>query len=128
VRRHFIKRPLRRRLIALAAAYLIALSSLIGGFGAPAAAEAPDNTGAIICHADGGALSSPTGDQRNDKTHADCCNGGCLMLMTTLPPPPAGAVVQTLSNDAIAHYHAAPLPATASGIKSHRSRAPPLPA
>jgi hypothetical protein len=125
VRTHFIKRPLRRRLIALAAAYLIALSSLIASFGVVAAAEVPGSTGAIICHADGG-LSSPTRDQTNDKTHADCCNAGCLMLMTALPPPPASAVALALSTGAIAHYRAAPVIVAAFDVNSHRSRAPPL--
>ena len=52
MRKHFARRPLRRRIVALAAAYAIALSSLIATFAsAKAAAEAaaaPD--GAIICH------------------------------------------------------------------------------
>jgi hypothetical protein len=124
VRTHFAKRPLRRRLIALATAYLIALSSLIASFGA--AAEVPGNTGAIICHADGGGLSSPTRDQTNDKTRADCCNAGCLMLISALPSPPASAVALTLSTGAIAHYRAAVVIVAAFHVNSHRSRAPPL--
>jgi hypothetical protein len=126
VRTHFAKRPLRRRLIALAAAYLIALSSLIASFGPAAAAEVPGSSGAIICHTDGGGLSSPTRDRTNDKTRADCCNAGCLMLMTALPPPPASAVALSLSTGAIAHYRATVVIVAAFDDNSHRSRAPPL--
>jgi hypothetical protein len=126
VRTHFAKRPLRRRLMALAAAYLIALSSLIASFGAAAAAEVAGNTSAIICHADGGGLSSSTRDQTNGKIRADCCNAGCPVLMTALPPPPASAMALALSTCAIAHYRATVAIVAAFDVNSHRSRAPPL--
>ena len=52
MRKYFARRPLRRRIVALAVAYAIALSSLIASFGAASAAAeaatAPD--GIIICH------------------------------------------------------------------------------
>ena len=52
MRKYFARRPLRRRIVALAAAYAIALASLIASFGAAsAAADAAATPGGIICHA-----------------------------------------------------------------------------
>jgi hypothetical protein len=121
---------LRRRIIALAAAYAIALSSLIASFGAArAAVETAAFPGGIICHnvAAGPQAPAPAGD--NGKTCLDCCCGvGCTMTLAALPPPPASAapLLQAPS------HRLTPLDAAilAGGpvIKSHRSRAPPLPA
>jgi hypothetical protein len=52
VRHSFAKRPIGRRIIALVAAYAVALASLIASFGAAqAAAVSPADPSAIICHA-----------------------------------------------------------------------------
>jgi hypothetical protein len=53
MRKIFAKRPLRRRIIALAAAYAIALASLISSFSvASVAAQAVAQPGGILCHTD----------------------------------------------------------------------------
>jgi hypothetical protein len=128
VRKHFAKRPLRRRIVALAAAYAIALSSLIASFAsASAAAEAataPD--GIIICHTVvvGDETPSPA-DQTNSKHCVDNCCIGCLMLIAAVPPPPAKITGAPLS----ASQSIAPPQSVVVGdglkIKDHRSRAPP---
>ncbi len=128
MRKHFARRPFGRRVIALAAAYAIALSSLIATFAsaraAAEAAAAPD--GAIICHTvvAGDEAPSPA-DQTNSKHCVDNCCVGCLMLIAAVPPPPAKIVRAPLS----ASQSAAPPRhiALSGGLetKDHRSRAPP---
>jgi hypothetical protein len=131
VRKVFTERPLRRRIIALVAAYTIALSSLLASYGAArAAAEAAGVPGGVICHTlvAGQQSPSPLSDQTNGKICVDNCCVGCLMLLAALLPPPeklAGtphSASETLTLPAIA--------VLAAGLetKSHRSRAPPLPA
>ena len=128
MRKYFARRPLRRRIIALAAAYTIALSSLIASFAsASAAAEAataPD--GIIICHtAVAGSETPSPADQTNSKHCVDNCCIGCLMLMAAVPPPPAKIVRGPLSaSQSIAPPHNVVL---VGGLetKDHRSRAPP---
>jgi len=131
VRKHFAKRPLRRRIVALAAAYAIALSSLIASFAsASAAAEAataPDGI-IIICHTVvvGDETPSPA-DQTNSKHCVDNCCIGCLMLMAAVPAPPAKITGAPLSaSQSIAPPQNNVL---VGGLqtKDHRSRAPPLP-
>jgi hypothetical protein len=128
VRKYFARRPLRRRIVALAAAYAIALSSLIATFAsARAAAEAaiaPD--GIIICHTvvAGDETPSPA-DQTNSKHCVDNCCAGCLMLMAAVPPPPAKIIGAPLSaSQSIAPPQNIVL---VGGLetKDHRSRAPP---
>src|ERR1700692_2410409 len=78
-------RSLRRRVVALAAAYAIALSSLIGSFGAArAAAEAATLPGAILCHSDVAGQSTPAPDESNGKICINSCCTGCLMLTAAL--------------------------------------------
>jgi anaerobic selenocysteine-containing dehydrogenase len=118
---------LRRRVIALVAAYAIALASLLASFGVAraAAAEAAGVPGGIICHTHTADQQAPSPSTDTGKICDNCCVG-CLMLMAALPPPPAkisGApqsAAQLLTPPAIAVVAAAP------HGKSHRSRAPPL--
>ena len=119
----FVRGSLRRRVIALAAAYLIALAGLFASFGV-ASAAATAQSGILICHTSGGGQSSP--DDRTDTALcAELCGIGCLMLTAALPPPPATAAPlpqaasQSLPAIAVARLFAAP------AAKSHRSRAPP---
>jgi hypothetical protein len=128
LRKYFAQRPLQQRVIALAAAYVIALSSLIASFGAAqAAAEAAFNPGGIICHNNlaGQQTPSPAGD--NGKTGLDCCCGaGCTMTLAALPPQPASAApLAQASIQRLAPRDAAVLTGGLN-TKSHRSRAPPL--
>jgi hypothetical protein len=129
VRKYFARRPLRRRIVALAAAYAIALASLIASFAsASAAAEAataPD--GVIICHTivAGNETPSPA-DRTNSKHCIDNCCIGCLMLMAAVPPPPAKIIGAPLSaSQPIAPPQNIVL-VGALQTKDHRSRAPPL--
>jgi hypothetical protein len=126
VRHNFAKRPLGRRLVALVAAYAIALSSLIASFGAArAAAAAADTPGGIICHSlDAGQHAPADGQTDRNICSADCCVG-CLLLVAALPPPPVNAVAVARSS---APVFAAPTIRGLTGrpeAKSHRSRAPP---
>jgi hypothetical protein len=128
VRKYFARRPLRRRIVALAAAYAIALSSLIASFAsASAAAEAATAPeGIIICHTvvAGNKAPSPA-DQTNSKHCVDNCCIGCLMLMAAVPPPPAKIVRVPLS---VSQTIAPPQNIVLVGglqTKDHRSRAPP---
>jgi hypothetical protein len=129
VRKYFARRPLRRRIVALAAAYAIALSSLIATFAsaraAAEAATAPD--GIIICHTvvAGNETPSPA-DQTNSRHCVDNCCVGYLMLIATVPPPPAKIARAPLSaSQSIAPPQNVVL---VGGLetKDHRSRAPPL--
>lgn len=126
MRRYSGKQAWRRRIIALAAAYAIALSSLVASFGAArAAAEAATNPIGILCHNALAGAPSPASDRGNSKTCIDCCCTGCLMPMAALlpPPPTAAPLAQTVS------HRPAPIALTVPAVsrtgKSHRSRAPP---
>jgi hypothetical protein len=127
VRKYFARRLLRRRIVALAAAYAIALSSLIASFGAAsaaaAAAAAPDG---IICHTLVAGDEAPSSGDTNTKHCIDNCCIGCLMLMAAVPLPPAKIAGAPLSaSQSIVPPHNTIL---VGGIKTkdHRSRAPPL--
>lgn len=121
----FAKWQWRRRIVALAAAYALALSALIGTFGAAReAAAAPAIPGLVTCHTDATGAPSPDGGT-NGKLCADSCCIGCLMLMANLPPPPAVAAGYPQSSQ-----RALALPAALSftptrQARSHQSRAPP---
>jgi hypothetical protein len=128
VRQFFHERSLRRRAVALVAAYAIALASLLASFTAARAAVDVNNTLGVICHTIDSGQTAPAGGQDNGKACAENCCIGCLMLTAALPPPPLKA-----SGEPQATGERLPLPAvtglvTTSTTKSHRSRAPPLPA
>jgi hypothetical protein len=117
---------LRQRIVALAAAYVIALSSLVASFGvARAAAETSGVPGDVICHTLAPDQQAPNSDRGSGKICEDCCSSGCLMAMAALPPPPANTVMVLHS----VPYFVAPPPVIALAgsreVKSHRSRAPP---
>jgi hypothetical protein len=115
---------LARRLVALAAAYAIALAGLIVSFGAVrAATAAATGSGSVICHTARLDRSAPAGDSNSDCNNSCCI--GCLVLLAAVPPPAMASVAiaqapgQPMSLPAIID-----LPSTPH-IKSHRSRAPP---
>jgi hypothetical protein len=127
VRKYFARRPLRRRIVALAAAYAIALASLIASFGAAsAAAEAAAAPSGIICHTLVAGDQAPASGDTNNKHCIDNCCTGCLMLMAAVPPPPAKIIGAPL---AASKTIASPQNIALVGgleTKDHRSRAPPL--
>jgi hypothetical protein len=125
VRKYFARRPLRRRIVALAAAYAIALSSLIASFGAASAAAAAAAPNGVICHTLVAGDQAPSSGDTNGKHCADNCCIGCLMLMAAVPPPPAKIIGAPLS---ARQSIAPPQNIVLSGgleTKDHRSRAPP---
>jgi len=126
VQRSLIQRSFRRRLIALAAAYAIALSGLFASFGAAqAAALAAADPGGFICHGAPTDQSAPSPGESNGKLCIDCCTG-CLMLMAALPPPPATTVALVQSAGVVQHPTVVVALAGTPETKSHRSRAPPF--
>ena len=125
-RRPFARRPLRQRVIALAGAYAIALSSLVANFGAArAAADAiaqPDN---VICHSVVADQPAPSPDGTGNAICADCCCIGCLTMAAAVAPSATAVVIPQVFTTWLGPL--APsffLPAAAS--KAHRSRGPPL--
>ncbi|MFZ3336422.1 MAG: hypothetical protein WA199_10780, partial [Xanthobacteraceae bacterium] len=70
----------RRRIIALATAYVVALSSLVASFGAArAAAEGTFDPLGALCHHSAAGQSEPVSDHGNGNSCIDCCCVGCLM-------------------------------------------------
>jgi hypothetical protein len=127
VHKYFARHLLRRRVIALAAAYAIALSSLIASFaGAQAAASLTAQPGAVICHHDLDGQTEPSPGQTDGKLCADCCIG-YMMLAAALPPPPATGVALIRAAGAAVHIVVPDAVTGAAVTKSNRSRAPPLP-
>jgi len=126
VRKNLARHPLRRRIIALAAAYAIALASLIASIGAMrAAADAAAQPGGILCHSAAAGEPAPAPDEGNGKICVGSCCIGCLMLTMALPPPPGTAVaaLQASSRD-IAPLTLRRLPTT-TVHSSARPRGPP---
>jgi hypothetical protein len=125
VRKYFARRPLRRRIVALAAAYAITLASLIASFGAASAAAAAAAPTGIICHTLVAGDEAPSSGDTNTKHCIDNCCIGCLMLMAAVPPPPAKITGAPLT---ASQSIASPQNIVLSGgleSKDHRSRAPP---
>jgi hypothetical protein len=128
VQQHFAKRSVRRRLIALAAAYAIALASLLSSFGAARAAAAQASVpGGVICHTlfNGAAEPSPASSD-NNALCADCCCVGCLMLLAALPPAPTQFAAAPQSAGQRIALPATAVLVVAPDTTSHRSRAPPV--
>jgi len=125
VRKYFARRPLRRRIVALAAAYAIALSGLIASFGAAsAAAEAAAAANGIICHTPVGGDAAPASGDTNTKHCIDNCCVGCLMLLAAVPPPAKITGAPLAASQSVAPSQDIVL---GGGLKTkdHRSRAPP---
>lgn len=125
-RRPFARRPLRQRVIALAAAYAIALAGLIACFGAAqAAADAVGATG-IICHSLGkGDPATGSHDSKGDICLKTCI--GCVTsLATVIPPTVAVAAVPQVSFERLDPPTRWVRLAEAKS-RAHRSRGPPSP-
>jgi hypothetical protein len=124
VRRFFPSLQFGRRVIALFAAYAIALSGLIGNFGT-ARGVAGGDTGAlfVICHGVSGATASSPDKSDGGVCDNGCCIG-CLSLgMASLPAPAATLFDQQIAGN-VSPLRSAVLAGYSPG-KSHRSRAPP---
>lgn len=123
----FANRPLRRRLVALFAAYAIALASLLTSFGtARMAAEAATLPGTTpLCHTEIGD-TAPAQQDDGGKVCPDSCCIGCLMLTAALPPPPVTVAAAVAPAGHILTIPQAGSVTVRAPSKAHRSRAPPL--
>jgi len=109
--------------MALAAAYVIALTSLASSFAAArAAAEMAAHPLGVLCHGEAGKGADFPTDQDNNGLF--CCVG-CMMPLAALPPPPAVEVPSPIVVSQRVALIAPFVLSTASKAKSHRSRAPP---
>ena len=127
MRNLFTERTLRRRFVALVAAYAIALSGLLANFtAARAAIETANSPTGIICHTLQIDQQAPAHDEGGDQACAANCCTGCLMLSAALPPPPATVTGTPQAAGVLPSLPAADAVAAVSETKSHRSRAPPL--
>jgi hypothetical protein len=121
----FAKRPLRQRIIALAAAYAIALAGFIASFvAAQAAADTAAQPDVIICHSSLGDEPAPASQDSNGNLCIKSCVGCITSLAMAIPPTVSAA---RLPQSAIKRLD---LPARAVvivGVKfnAHRSRGPP---
>jgi hypothetical protein len=121
----FAKRPLRQRVIALVAAYAIALAGVVASFGiAQSAAQTADQDGGIICHSD---LATGPGTGSHDSDGDIClktCIGCIASLATVLPPTVATTGLPQVS------FERLDLPTrwvrlAETKSSAHRSRGPP---
>ena len=121
----FAKRPLRRRIIAFAAAYAIALASLIASFGAArAAVEAINQQDGVICHGSGAERLAPVPNESSGKICVDSCCIGCLSIAAAVPSPVVTAAVPHSLSQRPALLTRFVL-AAATEFNAHRSRGPP---
>jgi hypothetical protein len=118
---------LRRRVIALAAAYALALGGILASWAAgSAAALAADAPASVTCHSDGAGGPPPSPDGDSGHVCVDACCVGCVLLIAALPPPPIKSIGAPQS--AARPVAASPARSATAGhfTRSHRSRAPPL--
>ena len=119
------KRPLQRRITALAAAYAIALASLIASFGAArAAVEAISQPDGVICHGSGAERPAPVPDESSGKICVDSCCIGCLTTVAAVPPPVVTPVVPHSLSQRPALLTRFVL-AAGTDFNAYRSRGPP---
>jgi hypothetical protein len=126
VRQRSAQRSLRQRVIALAAAYAVALASLVASYGLARAAGSPVAAPVdVICHTvlPGDQAPAPASDQ-TDHCVDNCCLG-CIMLLAGLPAPPANrAELPKFSGEYLAPPAQIVL-ARRPETTSHQSRGPP---
>jgi hypothetical protein len=121
----FATRPLQRRIIAIAAAYAIALASLIASFvAAQVAVEAINQPDGVICHGSGAERPTPVPDESSGKICVDSCCIGCLSIAAAVPPPVVTPVVLHSLSQRPALLTRFVL-AAATEFNAHRSRGPP---
>jgi hypothetical protein len=123
----FHERTLRRRAVALFAAYVIALASLLATYAsARAAGETTTNPVGVICHTALAGQPDSSGGHDDGQACANNCCIGCVMLMAALPPPPVTVTGAPQAAGVLLSLPIAGAVAAGSQTKSHRSRAPPL--
>ena len=118
------KRPLRQRVVALAAAYAIALAGLIARFRtAQAVAEATGQPDMVICHSSLPDKSAP-GPQDNGNLCIKSCIG-CITSSAMAMPPTVSAA--RLPQSVIKRLNLPAHVVRIAGAKfnAHRSRGPP---
>src|SRR6516162_290719 len=115
------ERLLRQRVIALVAAYAMALTNLLATFAAAQAAAVVDPA---LCHSSVG-QPAPLSDESGGNICPDCCIG-CLGSASSGAPPPASSVV-TVPETSFTRLQ--PLTRVAvvpvAHSSAHRSRGPP---
>ncbi len=125
MQRTFARRPLQQRIVALIAAYAIALASLVAGLGAQAAAQPLDGGVSAICHSEPAEGFPATGPH---ESNGAICLKSCIGCMTApamvIPPAFAAAAPQNLSFKRI-DLPAFALLRTNARSNAHRSRGPP---
>lgn len=125
MRGNLAKLPLRRRVVALAAAYAIVLASLISSVGAArATAEAINQPDSVICHGSGAERPAPAPDESDGKICVDSCCIGCLSIAAEVPPPVVTAAVPHSLSQRLALLTRFVL-AAGTDFNAHRSRGPP---
>jgi hypothetical protein len=123
VRKRFAKWLALRRVVALAAAYAIALSGLIASFNAVRMAVA-DASSANVVICERAQLGNPAPDSDLGDLGKSCC-AGCLIQLAAVPPPPTASIAveqsagQLLALPVIVDFRSDPK------TRSHQSRAPP---
>lgn len=127
VHKYFAKWVLRRRILALAAAYAIALAGIIASFGAGrAVAGVADSPASVTCHTEIAGETSPADEQNNGNACTASCCIGCLTFVAALPPPPAEAAGLPQPSGQILPLRRDANLAFAPPTKFHQSRAPPF--
>ena len=118
------KRPLRQRVVALVAAYAIALAGLIGSLGTAAAlAEVTTQPDVVICHSSLADKPAPVPQDSNRNLCIKSCVGCITSLAMAIPPTVSIALPQS-----IIRQLDLPAPAvriTGAKFNAHRSRGPP---
>ena len=119
------KRPLRQRVVALAAAYAIALAGLIASFStAQAVAEATGQPDMVICHSSLPDKSAPGPQDSNGNLCIKSCIG-CITSSAMAIPPTVSAA--RLPQSVIKRLNLPAHVVRIAGAKfnAHRSRGPP---
>ena len=126
LRTTFAKRPLRQRVVALAAACAIALSGLMTSLAAAqAAAEAINQPDGVICHGNGTERPAPVPEENSNKICVASCCIGCLSIAAAVLPPIMTAAVSHSLSQRPALFSRFVL-AAGTDFNAHRSRGPPL--
>lgn len=126
--RYFAGWSLRWRVIALVAAYALALGGLLASWaaGSAAATLAAAGPATVTCHSGAAGGPAPPQNDAGGRVCVDSCCVGCVLLTAALPPPPVKAIGAPQST--VRPFAATPALAVSTGnsTRAHQSRAPPL--